>query len=754
VLASQAYGTGKPPYLEVYASVVTSGRPANFETYFAPIDKHFAVSVFSPRQGQFATVFADITQRKEAERQIVLLNQVYALLSHINEAIVRISDRQTLFEESCRIAAEYGHLQMAWIGLLDRTTNEVRPAAWAGHEDGYLTKLGSALQLTPSSQEPSVKAIREAKVVICADIAQDPSTEAWRDAALARGYRSLMALPLKQGMVTVGALVVYAKEPHYFSAIVTESLIEVATDLSFALELFERNRQREIEQQQLRLQHSALEAAANAIMITDRQGVILWVNDAFTRLAGFARTEVIGRSPRLLKSGAHSPEFYRSLWHTVVAGSVWQGSLTNRRKDGTLYDEEMTITPVRSHKGDITHFIAIKQDVTERKKLEQQFLRAQRMQSIGLLAGGLAHDLNNMLAPVLMALPLLKQGLDIETRDHIIDTLEQSVKRGANVVQQVLTFARGVEVQRVPVQLKHLVREMARIAEETFPRDISIRSNLPADLWPFLGDPTQIHQVLLNLAVNARDSMPEGGQLSFTARNVESRESRQFLGFAIPPGRYVSVSVADTGTGIRPEVLERIFEPFFTTKPAGKGTGLGLSTVLGIVKSHGGLVEVQSRLGAGSIFTVYLAAAPTEPTPENSPQKSAPHQGRGETILVVDDEASIAEVAQSILEASGYKVITARDGKQGLSKLTQPGNEIKAILTDIMMPIMDGLALIRSARQLNLQLPIIVMTGLMNHPNEEDRAAQLQELGIQHILRKPFHAEELLARLYQALRGQ
>jgi PAS domain S-box-containing protein len=750
VLASKAYGSGQAPYLETYAPVAASGRPATFETHFAPLDKHFTVSVFSPCPGQFATVFADISKRKEAERQICLLNQVYDLISHINEAIVRLSDRETLFRETCRIVAEHGQFQMAWIGL-SGATREIRPVAWAGQEDGYLAGPEAATAAKPCGDGLAGIAVREGRVVVVSNIAEEPRMAPWRDAALARGYRSVVALPLKQGQRFIGALSVYASQPGFFSAIVTESLVEVTASLSFALDLFERNRERERERQQLRLQHSALEAAANAIVITDREGAIQWVNDAFTRLTGYEREEAIGRNPRLLKSGVQDVNFYHHLWQTVLGGAVWQGGVTNKRKDGTLYEEEMTITPVRAQMAEITHFIAIKQDVTERKRLEQQFLRAQRMQSIGLLAGGVAHDLNNVLAPVLMALPLLRSPLAPEQRNHIIDTLEQSVKRGANIVQQVLTFARGVAVQRVLVQLRHLLREVTRIAEETFPRDIHIRTDVPASLWPFLGDPTQIHQVLLNLAVNARDAMPAGGQLSFTARNVELRDTRQFLDFELPPGRYASVAIADTGTGIPPEIVERIFEPFFTTKPAGKGTGLGLSTVLGIIKSHGGLVEVQSQIGVGSTFAVYLPAAPVEAAPDRTDPAALLPQGHGELILLVDDEPGILHVSRSTLEANGYHVVTARDGREAVATLSHQGPAVKAVVTDLMMPYMDGLALTASLRKQYPALPVIATTGLLNPPNEEDRASQLQALGVKHLLRKPFQAEELLSVLQTAL---
>lgn len=694
----------------------------------------------------------DISQPKETEHQLRLLNQVYSIVSHINEAIVRIEDRDTLFRRACEITVEHGQFLLAWVGLLEEATGSVQPVCWAGAERGYLANAAITTNPSPHGLNPTGLAAREGKVDICMDIARDPRMEPWRAAALERGYRSMISLPLHQGGKVIGAFSVYAAEPDFFSTLVTETLIEVAADISFGLDMLERSRQREQEQQRLRLQHSALEAAANAIAITDRQGNIEWVNKAFTLLTGYDRPELIGRNPRLLKSGAQGLEFYQRLWQTILSGSVWQGTLTNKRKDGSLYQEEMMIAPVLDSQGEISHFIAIKQDVTERRKLEQQFLRAQRMQSIGLLAGGVAHDLNNVLAPVLMALPLLRSSLTPEQRDSILEALEHSVGRGANVVQQVLTFARGVEVERIAVQVRHLIKEVVKIAEETFPRDIQVRSSVPANLWTLEGDPTQIHQVLLNLAVNARDAMEAaGGQLSFTARNVDLHEPREFLGFQIPPGRYISVSVADNGTGIAPENLERVFEPFFTTKPAGKGTGLGLSTVLGIVKSHRGLVEVQSRMGAGSIFTLYFPVASVPAAAPDSAQRIPPNGGRGETVLVVDDEPTILEITRSTLEAGGYRVRTARNGTEALTVFFQEADRVDAVLTDIMMPSMDGLTLARSLRKLKEKLPIIAATGLLNATQEEDRGAQLRELGVKHVLKKPFNTDDLFLTLRQAL---
>jgi PAS domain S-box-containing protein len=296
-LGSVVYPGGQPPYLEVFAPVAASGRANTFEAFFPPLGKHFAVSVFSPRQGQFATVFADVTKRKEAEGQLSLLSQVYALISNVSQAIVRISDRETLLKEACRIAVVHGQFRLAWIGWLDQATGDVLPVARAGHNEG--------MAIDAAAQGLAANVVREGRVVICSDLVTDSRTAPWRETALACACRSAIALPLKVRGQVVAVFCVYASEANYFGAIIAESLVEVAADLSFALELFERNRQRESEQQQLRLQHSALEAAANAVVITNREGTIEWVNAAFTRLTGYSREEAMGLDLRVLNSDLH-----------------------------------------------------------------------------------------------------------------------------------------------------------------------------------------------------------------------------------------------------------------------------------------------------------------------------------------------------------------------------------------------------------------------------------------------------------------
>ena len=501
-------------------------------------------------------------------------------------------------------------------------------------------------------------------------------------------------------------------------------------------------------EEELHLESAALDAAANAIVITNRSGIIQWANPAFTNFTGYAIAEAVGKNPsELVKSGKHEPSFYKNMWDTILGGQVWHGEIINRRKDGSFYTEEMTITPVRDQRGEITHFAAIKQDVTEKKMLESRLLRSQRLESVGRLASGIAHDLNNILAPMLMSAPVLREAISDPDIQQLVDTIESSAVRGAGIIKQLLTFSRGLEGERVPVQLKSLVLDMLNIIRETFPKNIVAAKETPAGAWLVRGDATQLHQILMNLCVNARDAMPNGGKLTLELENVEVNEAVASMNPDACPGRYVALSVTDTGTGISPENLDKIFDPFFTTKEVGQGTGLGLSTVIGIVKSHGGFVQVNSRMGQGTQFKVYLPACDTPKDSEKKLKAVPLPQGQGELVLLVDDEESIRRVARQALERHGYRMIEASDGMQGLTQYTQHQSEVQLVITDLAMPFTDGLALIHTLRQLNPQVKIIAMSG---HQSKAS-ASHLPPKLVQALLTKPFHAADLLQTLQQVL---
>ncbi len=521
------------------------------------------------------------------------------------------------------------------------------------------------------------------------------------------------------------------------------SIIVVVRDLTERLKTTE----------QLRLLQAALQAAPMGLVITDATGRIEWVNPAFTRFTGYDQSEVIGGNPRLLRSGAHSPGFYRELWVTISRGEVWSGEIENRRRDGTHYHEHMTIAPVRAPDGVITHYVAIKEDISTKRELEMQLARAQRLESVGMLASGIAHDLNNVLTPILLSTELLKTTETHPQAVARLDLVAQAAQRGAKIVKQVLTFARGVEGERTAVQPRYLVKEMAQLASETFPREIEVRVECGEELPTVIGDITQLHQVLLNLAVNARDAMPRGGRLGFSARVVSVDEARARRTAPLVPGNYVELAVSDSGTGITEEVMNHLFEPFFTTKPRGKGTGLGLSTVYGIVRSHGGAVEIETKVGWGTTFRV-LIPVPAHPLNGSSEPPPPPTvRGEGRLVLVVDDEEPIRIVAEQMLRRHGFKVVVASDGLEGLQLFRLRPADYHLAIVDMMMPRMNGAALMRELRKLSPALPMISSSGLMPLMEDERGPLNLAELGVSAVLPKPYEERELMAALCEALAG-
>lgn len=445
--------------------------------------------------------------------------------------------------------------------------------------------------------------------------------------------------------------------------------------------------------------------------------------------------------------------------HTDDRERVMHAALT-KQKEGT-YDETYRVTrpdgtirwirdlayPVRDAKGEIVRIIGTARDITERKDLEVQFLRAQRLEAIGTLASGIAHDLNNILAPMFMVGPILKAKLSEQADKDTLSIVEASAQRGANVVRQLLTFSRGIAGDRGPMQVRHLVREMSDIMHETFPREIGIVHQIPSDLWPVMGDATQIHQVLMNLCVNARDAMAEGGRLSIDARNVVIGAEELTAHAGVKPGRFVVVTVCDSGHGIPEEIKAKIFEPFFTTKGVGKGTGLGLSTVLGIVRSHGGFVTLESRLGRGTKFHVHLPSAEaTQPVSVPAQQAETP-SGRGELVLIVDDEVNVRQAMQRVLEHNGYVVLSAANGREGLGLYLLQREKVRVVVTDLMMPEMNGVALVRALRDLDPRLPILAATGLI----DDDKRESLGSLGVTELLPKPYTSFELMDALLRVL---
>jgi PAS domain S-box-containing protein len=495
----------------------------------------------------------------------------------------------------------------------------------------------------------------------------------------------------------------------------------------------------------VREQAEIINEARDAIIIRNfiDQRVTFW-NTGAERLYGWSADEAIGRP--LVDLIAVDPQDALAFTEIIGATGGFSGEIKQRTKVGKEIVVEGRATLIKNADGTPRSVLLINTDITEQKEFETQLLRAQRLETIGTLASGVAHDLNNILTPILMGSQIL-HGTVPEESESLISLMEASARRGVNIVKQVLTFARGVEGERVVIDPKHLILEMSDIAHQTFPKSIEIKCQYPEDVWSIQSDPTQLHQVLLNLSVNARDAMPNGGSITIGAENFNVDEHYASMTPGAHAGPHVMLCVSDTGAGMSRALIDKIFDPFFTTKEPGKGTGLGLSTVLGIVRSHGGFISVYSEIGNGTTFKIFLPATITEESSGKSEISPKMSDGNGELVLIVDDEPGILRVTKMILEDHNYRVLEANDGPEALALFAQQMNSVNIILTDIMMPYMDGVMLIRAIKKMKATMKFIASTG----QGEEARLPELETLHVTNFLTKPYDTERLLKTLHDTL---
>lgn len=497
-------------------------------------------------------------------------------------------------------------------------------------------------------------------------------------------------------------------------------------------------------EQTLREQAALLDIATDAILVRDLESRILFWNKGAERLYGWNATEALGQLVKELLYLPHSTQFQEAE-AVLLENGEWYGELHHITHDRHEIIVASHWTLMRDELGQPKSVLVVSTDVTEKKQLEAQFRRAQRMESIGTLASGIAHDLNNILTPILASAQLLQIKLPhLEERNRqMLRAIEANSKRGAALVQQVLSFARGVEGTQSVLTVQQIIEEIQQLLNETLPQSIALQINIAPNLRKVIGNANQLHQVLMNLCVNARDAMPEGGMLQISAENIEISESEARLNLDAQAGEYICLTVADTGTGIAAEIMDRIFEPFFTTKEVGKGTGLGLSTVVGIVKSHGGFITVDSD-SRGSRFKMHLPSVDVTETEEIPDTEML--NGHGEMILVVDDDDAICDMNQALLEAYHYRVMIAHDGSEAITLYVKNQAHIQLVVVDMMMPTMDGVATIQTLHRINPDVKIIAASGLTS--STQVKAANL---GVDAFLSKPYTFKELISTVGKVL---
>ena len=503
--------------------------------------------------------------------------------------------------------------------------------------------------------------------------------------------------------------------------------------------------QRKLAEDRIRQQAQLLDKTRDAVIVCDLQQRILFWNRGAARMYGWDAGEVLGKEISDVFVPAGRAELKERFGELERMGE-WSGEVRRVTKDGKEKVINARWGLVSGEQGQPDYILIVQTDVTEQKRAEEHLLRAQRLESIGTLAGGIAHDLNNVLSPILMAVEMIQQTDPDPKTARWTSMIRENAQRGADMIKQVLTFARGAGGERIPTQTRHLLKDMIETLKDLLPKNVSVKFDIERELWPILADPNQIYQALMNLVINARDAMSSGGTLTLTAKNLDIDENYALVNPLAKPGNYILITVEDTGEGISREMVGRIFDPFFTTKEVGKGTGLGLSTAQTIVSGHSGFINVYSEIGKGSRFSVYFPAVGADAhTAKGIDEPNLPN-GSGELILVVDDEEDMRTIAAATLERHGYRVITAVDGTDAVAAFSQHKAEVSLVLTDMAMPFLDGVGTIRAIRHVRPDVRFIAMSGMMDATTSD-----IEALKLDGVLAKPFTTAVLLATLSKAL---
>lgn len=746
------------------------------EMFYADLEKHGAAScqtrlrckdgsvievtltsVFEgPAKAGTTIIIMDVTKSRRAERELFWQNRELMTLHRISEVMLSDQPTQFVFDTIAREASGMTDFPMVAIELCDFDRAVM---IYRGAHGIPLQEMPSPFEV-PMDVSLSGQVAHTGKPLVEYDIAGRREYAAPILRLL--GVQTFVCVPIKSEGRVVGTLSL----SHGERILVEPRVVKAASSLAnYLAALFDRLQAREAVSRSEAELSTVYDRVPSVLCLFDEQLQIVRANLAATEFAGctgangrlqhvseFFRCPAVSANARICSRETACPgcDLRDVLLETLATGrSQRQVKITQTIiRHGRSEEIVLLVSTERIQLGSTIRVLMCLEDISEKKQLESQLLRSQRLESIGTLASGLAHDLNNVLAPIMMAVQFIKDNAEDEGMRACFQTLETCSRRGADIIRQVLMFARGVEGERILLNPKHLIQEMQRIANETFPRSIEINTHISKQPCVLLGDATQIQQVLMNLCVNARDAMPQGGALTIGLDKKElDAAGAKFHPKAKPVG-YVVISVTDTGIGVPPELVDKIFDPFFTTKPLGQGTGLGLPTVLGIAESHGGFVHLETKLGAGTTFSVYIPAAPGDALGgEILGGGQEPGKGKGEMILVVDDEPSVRKLTSAILSRNGYRTVTAADGREGFKLFEQHRQQIRLVVSDLMMPQLDGPGMLRGLKEIGAGLKSIIITGL----GEENRISEAKGAGADLILNKPFTSDQLLAGVKQLI---
>jgi PAS domain S-box-containing protein len=701
------------------------------------------------------SVVNDVSDLRAAEDALRARTDMYSMLSRTNRAVSLCESRDELFRQVCEIAVNAGRFRFAWVGV--PYSGGVRLAASAGIDGGYMAELARSdlmISLDPEdarARGPTGQALLSGVRAVVNDSQVDPSTAPWHDAARRAGMQSSAAFPIRERGHVAAVLTLYASTPGFFTPELVDALGEITPALSFALDRFALEEDRAAGEADLQLRDRALRAATQGVVITDARAFdnpVIYVSPSFERLTGYTSAEIVGRNCRVLQGPDTDDAALAEIRRAVAERRACIVELLNYRRDGHPFYNSLAISPIVDGSGEVTHYVGVQTDVTERRELERQLRQAQKMEAVGQLAGGVAHDFNNVLTVIHGAVGLaLAEALGDDLRETL-EQIDAAADHAASLTKQLLAFSRRQVLKPEPSELNSVVVETERLVLQLLRDDVRLVTQLGRDLPSVLVDREQLRQVILNLAINARDAMPGGGQLTVRTDQCELDESYAATHLDAEPGRYLMLELTDTGIGMDEETVNKVFDPFFTTKAT--GTGLGLATVYGIVKQSGGHISLYSEPGYGTTFRIYLpatleSAAATLLAPAQAPAREPALDGH-ETVLYVEDSDLLRPVVARMLSPYGYTVLTAANADEALELDARHPGGIDLLLSDSVMPGVGGRELAQTLRDRHPALKVLLTSG---YPAEmivgRAPAAQVE------FIRKPFLAGDLASKIRSVL---